>query len=208
MDKFVITIARETGSGGLNITRKLSDALGVPYYDRDLLRKASEVSGIHERLFGAADERIGLKEMFSAAEKVYTGELLPPDSDDFTSTRNLFSFQAKIIKELSETESCIILGRCANYLLAERSDVLRVFIHAPLETREERVASYSLAWSPREVTKYIRLEDKRRASYYRYYTGEEWRDAAGYDLSLDSSILGEDGCVQRILSVLPQLTGK
>ena len=205
MEKFVITIARETGSGGLNITRKLSDALGVPYYDRDLLRKASEVSGIHERLFGAADERIGLKEMLSAAEKVYTGEVLPPDSDDFTSTRNLFSFQARIIKELAETESCIILGRCANYLLADRKDVLRVFIHAPLEAREERVASYSLAWSPREVTKYIRLEDKRRASYYRYYTGEEWRDAAGYDLSLDSSVLGEEGCVRRILDVLPHM---
>ena len=207
MDKFVITVARETGSGGHDITRKLSDALGVPYYDRDLLRKASEVSGIHERLFGAADERIGLKEMLSAAEKVYTGEVLPPDSDDFTSTRNLFSFQAKIIKELAETESCIILGRCANYLLADRKDVLRVFIHAPLEAREERVASYSLAWSPREVTKYIRLEDKRRASYYRYYTGEEWRDAAGYDLSLDSGILGEEGCVQRILAVLPRMLG-
>ena len=207
MEKFVITVARETGSGGHNITRKLSEALGVPYYDRDLLRKASEVSGIHERLFGAADERIGLKEMLSAAEKVYTGEVLPPDSDDFTSTRNLFSFQAKIIKELAETESCIILGRCANYLLADRRDVLRVFIHAPLEAREERVASYSLAWSPREVTKYIRLEDKRRASYYRYYTGEEWRDAAGYDLSLDSGVLGEEGCVQRILDVLPRMLG-
>ena len=208
MEKFVITVARETGSGGHNITRKLSEALGVPYYDRDLLRKASEFSGIHERLFGAADERIGLKEMLSAAEKVYTGEVLPPDSDDFTSTRNLFSFQAKIIKELAETESCIILGRCANYLLADRKDVLRVFIHAPLEAREERVASYSLAWSPREVTKYIRLEDKRRASYYRYYTGEEWRDAAGYDLCLDSSVLGEEGCVKRILDVLPRFLGK
>ena len=208
MDKFVITVARETGSGGHNITRKLSEALGVPYYDRDLLRKASEFSGIHERLFGAADERIGLKEMLSAAEKVYTGEVLPPDSDDFTSTRNLFSFQAKIIEELAETESCIILGRCANYLLADRKDVLRVFIHAPLEAREERVASYSLAWSPREVTKYIRLEDKRRASYYRYYAGEEWRDAAGYDLCLDSSVLGEEGCVKRILDVLPRFLGK
>ena len=208
MEKFVITVARETGSGGHNITRKLSEALGVPYYDRDLLRKASEVSGIHERLFGAADERIGLKEMLSAAEKVYTGEVLPSDSDDFTSTRNLFSFQAKIIKELAETESCIILGRCANYLLADRKDVLRVFIHAPLEAREERVASYSLAWSPREVTKYIRLEDKRRASYYRYYTGEEWRDAAGYDLSLNSGELGEEGCVRRILDVLPRFLGK
>ena len=203
MEKFVITIARETGSGGHNITRKLSDTLGIPYYDRDLLRKASEVSGIHERLFGAADERIGLKEMLSAAEKVYTGEILPPDSDDFVSTRNLFSFQAKIIKELADSESCIILGRCANYLLAGHPNVLRVFIHAPIEARQERVASYSLAWSQREVAKHIRVEDKRRSAYYRYYTGEEWRDAAGYDLSLDSDALGEDGCVAFIKEALP-----
>ena len=203
MEKFVITVARETGSGGHNITRKLSDTLGIPYYDRDLLRKASEISGIHERLFGAADERIGLKEMLSAAEKVYTGEILPPDSDDYVSTRNLFSFQAKIIKELAETESCIILGRCANYLLADRPNVLRVFIHAPIEARQERVASYSLAWSQREVSRYIRVEDKRRSAYYRYYTGEEWRDAAGYDLSLDSDTLGEEGCVEFIKQALP-----
>ena len=75
MERFIITVARETGSGGHNVTRRLSEALGIPYYDRDLLRKASEVSGIHERLFGAADERIGLREMLSAAEKVYTGEI-------------------------------------------------------------------------------------------------------------------------------------
>ena len=203
MSKFVITVARETGSGGHNITKKLSEVLGIPYYNRDLLRKASEVSGIHEGLFGAADERIGFKEMISAAEKVYTGEVLPPDSDDYLSTRNLFSFQAKIIKELAEQENCIILGRCGNYLLQNRRDVLRVFIHAPLEARRDRVADFSLAWSEKEVLRHIRTEDKRRAAYYRYYTGEEWRDAAGYDLCLDSEVLGEDGCVERILKVLP-----
>lgn len=203
MGRFVITVARETGSGGHNITRKLSDALGVPYYDRDLLRKASEVSGIHEQLFGAADERIGLRQMLSAAEKVYTGEILPPDSDDYISTRNLFSFQAKIIKELAETENCIILGRCANYLLMDKPYVLKLFIHAPLEARLSRVASYSLSWSQHEVARHIRVEDKRRAAYYHYYTGEEWRDAAGYDLSLDTDKLGEDGCVEFIKKILP-----
>lgn len=208
MDKFVITIARETGSGGHNITRKLSEALNVPYYDRDLLRRAEEVSGINERLFGAADERIGFKEMISAAEKVYTGEILPPDSDDYISTANLFAFQAKVIKEMAQNESCIILGRCANYLLADRKDLLRVFIHAPLEAREARVASYSLAWSPREISRHIRVEDKRRAAYYHYYTSEEWRDAAGYDLSLDSEALGEDGCVERIMKILPLYSEK
>ena len=141
--------------------------------------------------------------MLSAAEKVYTGEILPPDSDDYISTRNLFSFQAKIIKELADSESCVILGRCANYLLMDRPNVLRVFIHAPLEARLARVASYSLAWSQREVARHIRVEDHRRAAYYHYYTGEAWRDAAGYDLSLDSEKLGEDGCVEFIRNALP-----
>ena len=174
MERFIITVARETGSGGHNITRKLSDAL---YYDRDLLRRASEVSGINEGLFGQADERIGFKEMISAAEKVYTGDILPPDSDDYISTANLFAFQAKIIKELAQQESCIILGRCGNYLLDGVDGVLRVFIHAPLESRIARVASYSLAWSE-------------------------------YDLCLDSEKLGEDGCVQRIMQVLPLYSAK
>lgn len=206
MDHYIITIARETGSGGSDIAARLSDVLGIPLYDRKLLRMASDVSGIHESLFGEADERVGKLELMRAAEKVYTGELLPPDNDDFTSTQNLFSFQAKIIKELAETRSCIILGRCADYLLSGRTDVLRVFIHAPLEARKVRVASYSLAWSDREVVKHINDEDKRRAEYYRYFTGDDWRDAAHFDVSLDSSVLGEDGCVEMIQKAIPLFT--
>ncbi|MCD8249627.1 MAG: cytidylate kinase-like family protein [Lachnospiraceae bacterium] len=203
MEHYIITIARETGSGGHSITRKLSEALGIPYYDRDLLRIASDVSGIHERLFGLADERIGMREMLSSAEKVYTGEVLPPDSDDYVSTKNLFSFQAKIIKDLADKESCIILGRCVNRLLMDRPNVLKVFIHASLGERVERISAKNMTWSSKEVMKKIRTEDKRRAAYYYYYTGEEWRDAGEYDLSLDSGKLGEDGCVEFIKRALP-----
>ncbi|MCC8045398.1 MAG: cytidylate kinase-like family protein [Clostridiales bacterium] len=203
MENYIITVARESGSGGHNITRKLSEALQIPYYDRDLLRMASDISGIHERLFGQADERIGVREMLSSAEKVYTGEVLPPDSDDYTSTKNLFNFQAKLIKDLAEKESCIILGRCANYLLMDRPHVLKVFIHAPLEARVARVADLNMTWKPKEILRRIREEDKRRAAYYRYYTGEEWRDAGAYDISLDSAVLGEEGCVEAIRAFLP-----
>lgn len=204
MDHFIITIARETGSGGRDIAAKLSEQLNIPFYDRDLLRLASDVSGIREGLFGESDERIGKLEMMTAASKIYTGETLPPDDDDFISTKNLFEFQAKVIKELAASGvSCIIVGRCADFLLAERTDVLRVFIHAPLEVRKKNVAYYSLAWREKDIIKYISKEDKRRSDYYRYYTGNAWRDAAHYDISLDSAKLGEDGCVETIKNALP-----
>jgi len=207
MDNYVITIARESGSGGLAICKKLSKILGVPYYDRDLLQHASDVSGINVRLFGAADETIGVKELLSAASKVYNGEILPPDDDDYVSTKNLFAFQAKVIKELPDETSCIILGRAANYLLDGRPNVLRLFLHAPFEWRLKEVASYNLTLTPNEITRRIKKEDKRRGDYYHYYTGENWRDASGYDVSIDTSVLGIDGTAQKIAEILPFFKG-
>lgn len=207
MDHYVIAIAREKGSGGSEVAHVLSKKLGIPYYDRELLRKASEVSGINESLFGKADEQVGLKEMMTAAKKVYHGEVLPPDSDDFTSTKNLFNFQAKVIKELAQTESCIIIGRCADYLLADEPNVLSVFIHAPLEYRRERVASYSLSLTEKEIDKQILDCDRRRSGYYKYYTGCDWKDATHKDISLDTSVLGIEGCADRIIAALPVFLG-
>ena len=206
MAHFVITIAREKGSGGYDIAKKLSERLNVPFYDRKLLRIASDVSGINEQLFGEVDERLGKHEMMSAAEKVYSGEVLPPDSDNYISQENLFQFQAKIILELAETSSCIIVGRSADYILKGKPYLLRAFIHAPMEARVERVASYSLAWNEAEIKKYISEQDKHRADYYRFYTGEDWRDACHYDISLDSSALGLDGCVERLVKAIPVFT--
>ena len=206
MAHFVITIAREKGSGGYDIAKKLSDKLNIPFYDRKLLRIASDVSGINEQLFGEVDERLGKHEMLRAAQKVYTGEVLPPDSDNYTSQQNLFQFQAKIITELAEMSSCIIVGRCADHILKGKPYLMRTFIHAPMEARIARVATYSLAWSEAEIVKYICDQDKNRAEYYQFYTGEDWRDAGHYDVSLDSAALGEDGCVQRIIQAVPVFT--
>ncbi len=203
MANYVITIAREKGSGGYDIARRLSDKLGIPFYDRKLLRIASDVSGINEQLFGEVDERLGKREMLHAAQKVYTGEVLPPDSDNYTSQQNLFQFQAKIITELAETSSCIIVGRCANYILKGKPYLMRAFVHAPIEARIARVATYSLAWSEADIRKYICDQDKNRSEYYSFYTGEDWRDASNYDISLDSGALGEDGCVDRIIQAIP-----
>ena len=207
MNHYVIAIAREKGSGGSSVAHTLSRKLGIPYYDRELLRKASEVSGINEELFGRADEQIGRKEMMLAAKKVYKGEVLPPDSDDFVSTKNLFNFQAKVIKELAQTESCIIIGRCADYLLDGQPNVLSVFIHAPLEFRRGRVASYSLSLTDREIDKLIQDCDRRRSGYYKYYTGCDWKDATHKDISLDTSVLGIEGAADRIIAALPLFLG-
>lgn len=201
MEPYIITIARETGSGGLEIARKLSEAFQIPYYDRDLLKMASDFSGIDEGLFGKADERIGWKEMLFSAKKVYTGEILPPDDDDFVSTKNLFSFQAKVIKDIAKTESCIIVGRCANYLLKDYPRVLRLFFCAPLEDRYKRTREIHVSDSEHEVIRYIQKEDKRRSAYYHYYTDEEWRDVTAYDLCLDTSRYGIDGCVEKIKKI-------
>ena len=115
-DKIVITIARQYGSGGLTIGKMLAQKLGVHFYDKELLKLASEDSGINEALFVNADEKIKNTILFKIAHSVYHGELIPPESDDFVSTQNLFNYQAKIIKQLANEEACVIVGRCADFI--------------------------------------------------------------------------------------------
>ena len=117
MDNFVITIARQYGSGGRTIGEELAKKLGISYYDKDIIRMASEESGIHEQLFGRADENVSTKQRFFAKSGIYKGELIPPQSKDFTSDENLFNYQAKVIRQLAETESCVIIGRCAMFFV-------------------------------------------------------------------------------------------
>ena len=193
MAKTIITLSREYCTGGRFIAQDVADALGVKLYDKELITMAARDSGLSEEAVAASEKRHTHSLLYS----LYTMGTDLPLSDQ------VFILQSRIIKKLAEEGPCVILGRCANYLLMDRPNVLRVFIHAPLEARLARVASYSLAWSQREVARHIRVEDHRRAAYYHYYTGEEWRDAAGYDLSLDSEKLGEDGCVEFIRNALP-----
>ncbi len=194
MDHYVITIARGYGSGGKTIGKMLSEKLDIPFYDRELLRMASDDSGIHERLFGQADERVkpGLRKPFG---KVYKGELLPPESDDFVSDDNLFNYQAKIIKELADTCSCVIVGRCADFILQGRTNVVKLFVHAPFESCVKTVMDM-YALPQKEAEKKIQDTDRHRSAYYKYYTGRNWDNAQNYDLCLNSAELGFDKCVE------------
>ena len=196
--KVVITIARQYGSGGRTM---LAKDMGIHYYDKELIKLASEDSGINERLFVNADEKIKMTKLFKMVKKVYNGQLIPPESDDFVSDHNLFNYQAKVIKQLAEEESCVMIGRCADYVLKDYDNVLSVFIHAPKDYCMEQAAK-KVSMSSRELEKYIAKTDKRRAEYYKFYTGREWTDARNYDLCLDSSKLGFERCVEEIQAYL------
>lgn len=196
MDKFVITIARQYGSGGRTIGQMLAKELGVEYYDKDLIIKASEESGISEALFYESDEK-SKTNIFSRFKKHDDKELISPSSSQFTSDENLFNYQAKVIRDLANKESCIIIGRAADYILRDRDDVLSVFVHAPHDFLMEQAAKKH-SMSEKELEKYIAKIDKKRAEYYKYHTGREWTDARNYDLCLNSSKLGFERCVEEI----------
>lgn len=195
----VITIARGYGSGGKTIGKRLAEQLGIAYYDHDLIRLASEESGIHEGLFGQVDERVK-----NALFKKGTGYLktpLAPDSEEFVSDDNLFALQAQTIKRLAEEASCVIVGRCADYVLKHRADVVRVFIYADKEACIRNIVEmYGV--TDKEAEKTMEKTDRTRSTYYRYYTGHDWDNARNYDLCLDSSRLGFDKCVEIIQGYL------
>lgn len=200
-EKIVVTIARQYGSGGRTIGKMLAEKLGIHFYDKELMKLASDESGINEALFVNADEKIKSTSLFRIAHNAYNGELIPPESDDFISTQNLFNYQAKIIKGLAEEESCVIVGRCADFILKDYDNVLSVFIHAPHEYCMEQAAGKH-SMPSKELERFIIKTDKHRADYYKYYTGREWSDARNYDLCLNSSKLGYDRCVEEIISYI------
>ena len=201
-ERIVITIARQYGSGGRTIAKMLSEKMGIHYYDKELMKLASEESGINEALFVSEEKKKKSTRLFKIAHNIYQGELIPPESDDFVSTQNLFNYQAKIIKQLASEESCVIVGRCADFILKDYDNVLSVFIHAPHDYCMEQAAIKQKKMSLRELEKFILKTDKHKAEYYKYYTGRDWTDARNYDLCLDSSKLGFDRCVEEIISYI------
>jgi cytidylate kinase len=194
--KTVITIARSYGSGGRTLGKLLSKEFGVNCYDREILRMASDESGINEALFGEADEKLKKSPLFGIIKKnPYKGGVIPPESSDFVSDENLFNYQAKVIKELAAQESCIIIGRCADYVLRDNPDVIRLFFYAPLEDCINRVVNQN-GISAKEAEKKIEKIDKYRADYCKYYTGSDWRNAQKYDFCLNTASMGYDKLVE------------
>ena len=201
MKKTVITIARSYGSGGRTLGKLLAEELGINCYDREILRMASDDSGINEALFGQTDEKLKKSPLFRIARKnPYKGGVIPPESADFVSDDNLFNYQAKVIRELAEEESCIIIGRCADYVLKDDPNVLRLFFFAPKEDCIVRVMEHD-GITGRDAENKIEKIDKHRADYYKYYTGKDWYDARNYDFCLDTTSMGYEKLVEVVKEV-------
>lgn len=202
MKNVVVTIARQYGSGGKTIAQMYAQKHGIPCHERDILRLAADDSGINEALFGEVDERLKSGNLFGISKKIYTiGDLIPPSSPDFTSTQNLFNYQAKVIRQLAETESCVIIGRCANMILKDYSNVLRVFVYGDWDFRI-REASKKLSGTTKDIEKFMHKDDKRKEDFCKRFMGVDWTDMTKYNLCLDNGTLGYEKCVEEIESAL------
>lgn len=194
MERFVIALTRTCGSGGTTISKMLADDYGIDMYDRKLLRLASEDSGINEALFANADELTRNSLLYRVSKKLYHGELIPPESNNFTSDQNLFNYQAKVLKELAEQESYICVGRACDYILKDFPNVLKVFVYAPTDICIENEMKRQEI-ERKAAEKYVNSNNKFRREYYKYHTGRIWEDPYNYDLCLNTGDLTHEQAV-------------
>ena len=197
-DYFAIAITRTCGSGGGSyIGRKLAADYGIDFYDRKLLRLASEDSGINETIFAQADEDTRKRLLYKVSRAVYDGVDIPPESGNFLTDRALFAHQAKVLRKLLEQESYVCVGRAADFVLRDKPRVLSVFLDAPYSDRIQREINRQ-GISRAEAKRYVDRLDKYRNDYYSYHTGKRWKELSNYDLCLDTAALGLDNCVALI----------
>lgn len=195
--KLIVTIGRQYGSGGSEVGKKLAEALGVHCYDKDILRMNSTESGIKESYFHLADERAGNKLLYKIIDSLVPDRGAPSFGSDLVSADNLFRFQSEVIRKLAAEESCVFIGRCADYVLEGSEDLVRIFLYADLEARVARIREKKL-YEEKDLVKNVKRIDKERRDYHRYYTGHSWEDVENYDLMLNTAKLGVDGTVEAI----------
>ena len=197
MENIVVTIARQYGSGGKTVGEMYAKELGIPCYGMNLLKMASEESGINEQLFMQFDEKLRSNLLLRMTTDLYDGKVIPPGHKDFVSAKNLFNWQAEVIKRLAKSETCVIIGRAAGFVLKDYPNVVSVFVHASPEFNLARAMERN-SMTTAEMEKFIASTDKYRSDFYKHYTGREWTDARNYDLCLNSGKLGFEKCVEEI----------
>lgn len=200
MSNQIYTIGREFGSGGKEIGMALANRLGIKCYDKELLKEASKQSGFCAEIFENHDEKPTSSFLYSLVMDTYSfGGYTSAPFLDMPLNHKVFLAQFDTIKKIAEKESCVIVGRCADYALADNPNCINVFIHADLDYRAERL-SQKLNLTVNKARDMIHKTDKQRASYYNYYTSKKWGDSRSYHLTLDSGRIGVEGCVDLIIA--------
>lgn len=189
MKNRVITFSREFGSGGRTIAKKVAEKLGIPCYDEEIIDRLVEESGFDKKYIAEESEY--------ASKSRLMGLILAGRTNGPTNQDQLWNIQYKMICKLAEEGPCVIVGRCADYILKDKADCLRVFIHSDIKKRAERIVR---EYGERDELPEQRLnnKDKCRAIYYKFYTDMKWGIATNYHISLDSGELGIDKCVELI----------
>lgn len=202
MKHYIITIARGFGSGGKQIGKRLGERLGIPCYEKEILTMASEKSGISESIFARTDEKLRGNLLMNELRAIPREVSVSPQDKKFVSDGNLFAIQSEIIRTLAKTEPCIILGKCADYVLREFDNVFTIYIDAPREACVSVVMKL-MSVTEKEARRLIERTDRYRADYYKFYTGgRDWSDPVNYHMFLNSGKLGWDSCVDIIESVI------
>lgn len=191
--KTIITIGRQFGSGGHEIGATIARDLGIKLYDKEMLKRAAKESGLCEELFETHDEKPNYSFLYSLVMEHYS----IGSQNGMPINHQLFLEQYDTIKKLAEEESCVLIGRCADYALADNPDAIHVFIYADLDARVRRI-SHMYDMTIAEAKDIIKKNDKKRANYYNYYTNKDWGNAKSYDLCIDSSKLGIGGTAKVI----------
>ena len=193
----IITIGRQYGSGGHDIGKQLAEELNVPVYDKALLERAAKDSGLCQEIFENHDEKPTNSFLYSLVMDTYSLGYTTSSFSEMPLNHKIFLAQFDAIKNIAKEGPCVIVGRCADYALAEFPNVVNVFLHADLQDRIVRIARRHDLTDAKAKDLIIKT-DKRRASYYNYYTSKKWGDAAGYDLSLNTATLGIEGTIHMI----------
>ncbi len=190
---FVITIGRQYGSGGRIVGQRLAEKLGIHFYDQDILKLTSERAAVGEEYFRLMDEKAGNNLLYKTIDSMKPDIGKPKLDENIVTPENLFRFQAEVIREIAEKETCIIAGRCSNYILSESNmqEHVDFFVYADLVTRTKRAMDYCKV-DEQEALKRIRKIDKERRDYHKYYTGEDWMQPDNYDLMINASRIDYD----------------
>ncbi len=202
-EHYVVTFARGFGTGGKEIASKLAKELGIHCYENRILTLASQMTGLDEELFREVDEKIRNKGGFSSFLKgLPKAKSYIARNEKFVSDDKLFEYQSKIIQNLAETESCVIVGKCADYVLRGNPRVVSVYIEAPRAFCLKRTME-KMGVTAEVAAATITQTDKFRADYYEYYTGGNyWTNPVNYDLTLNSEKVGIEGCVEMVKHLL------